>query len=168
MTDARPVLIAYDGTPAGDRAIRESGALLAPRPAIVLTVYEQGVGMELLEAPPVSLGFAPATLDIRTALEIDRALAEHAQRLAQHGAHLAHEAGYDAEGLAIAEDRAVADTIVREAQHRDAAAIVTGAHRHGALSELVLGSVSRAVIRTSDRPVVVVREVDPTQGDSPL
>jgi nucleotide-binding universal stress UspA family protein len=77
--------------------------------------------------------------------------------MAQHGASLAREAGFEAEGLAIADDVEVpvADTIVRLARERDAQAIVVGAHDHARPAEILLGSTAREVIRHADRPVVV-------------
>jgi hypothetical protein len=40
MTDARPVLLCFDGSEDARRAIDAAGRLLAPRPAVVLTVWE--------------------------------------------------------------------------------------------------------------------------------
>jgi nucleotide-binding universal stress UspA family protein len=155
-----PVLIAYDGSPAADHAVRESGALLGRRRALVLVVWKEGLGFELVETPTASLGMPAATLDISTALEIDRALAEHAQRIARHGAELAREAGFDAEGMAVADAPgvSVADTIVRVARERDVEAVALGAHNKGRLSEVLLGSTSRDVVQRVGRPVVIVRE----------
>jgi nucleotide-binding universal stress UspA family protein len=154
-----PVIIGFDGTPAAEHALREAGALLGRRPAIVLVVYKAGLGFELLELPTVA-GLPPAPLDIRTAVEVDRTLSERAQQLAQQGAQLAREAGFEAEGLAVADDpeTPVAETIVAVARERDAAAIAVGAHGHGPLSEVFLGSTSRDVIRRAECPVVVVRQ----------
>jgi nucleotide-binding universal stress UspA family protein len=154
-----PVVIAYDGTESGDLAIRESGELLAGRPAIVLVVWKEGLGFELVANPAVE-GLPPAPIDVRTAVEIDQANAERAQRAAQHGAELAREAGFDAEAQAVADDvdTPVAETITDFARERDAQAVVVGAHGHGGLSEVVLGSTSRDVVRHAPCPVVVVRE----------
>lgn len=159
---AGPVLIGYDGSPASDRAIREAGELLGARRALVVVVWKSGLGFELIELPTASVGMPPAALDVSRALEIDRALAEHAQRMAQHGAGLARDAGFDAEGLAIADDPgvSVAETLLRVARERDAQAAVVGAHSHGRLSEVLLGSTSRDVVRHAECPVVVVREGD--------
>jgi nucleotide-binding universal stress UspA family protein len=159
-SDSQPVLIAYDGSPAAERAIRDSGRLLAGRRALVVVVWKAGLGFELLELPTVSLGLPPATLDVRTAIELDRELQERAQLLAREGAGVAREAGFEAEGLAVAEDEetAVAEAIVREASHRDAAAVVVGAHGHGPLSSAILGTTSRDIIRHAPCPVLVVRE----------
>ena len=42
-----------------------------------------------------------------------------------------------------------------ERHERDAQALVVGAHGHGTLSEVLLGSTSRKVIRTAPCPVLV-------------
>src|SRR4051794_20568266 len=99
-----PIVIGYDGSPAAAHAIRESGELLTGRPALVVVVWKQSLGFELLELPAATIGLPPAQIDVRTALEIDEAMQERAQRLAQKGAGLARDAGFDAEGLAVADD----------------------------------------------------------------
>jgi nucleotide-binding universal stress UspA family protein len=154
-----PILIAYDGSPSADHAIREAGGLLAGRRALVVVVYQQGLGFELEELPSVTIAAPPAPLDIRMALDVDQELAERSQMLARHGAELAREAGFEAEALAVAEDAdtPAAETIVTVAREQGAAAIVLGAHGHSRLSEVVLGSTSRDVIRRAPCPVVVAR-----------
>jgi nucleotide-binding universal stress UspA family protein len=154
-----PVVIGYDGSEASVYAIREAGPLLSGRPALVVVVYKAGVGFELLETPTVT-GLPPASLDVRTAMEIDRELAERSRRLSQQGAALAREAGFSmAEGLAVSDDldTPIGQTLVDVARERHAQALVVGAHGHGGLAAL-LGSTSRDVVRRSDRPVVVVRQ----------
>jgi nucleotide-binding universal stress UspA family protein len=155
-----PIVIGYDGSPAAEHAVREAGELLGGRPALVVSVTKVGLGFELVELPTASIGLPPAPIDVRTAMEIDKEMQERAQRLAQKGAGLAKEAGFDAEGLAVAEevDTPVAEAIVRVARERDAQAIVVGAHGHGRLGEVILGSTSRDVVRHSGCPVVVVRQ----------
>jgi nucleotide-binding universal stress UspA family protein len=154
-----PVVVAFDGSPAAEHALREAGELLAGRRALVLVVWKAGLGFELVELPASTIGLPPAAIDIRTALEVDRELSEQAQRLAQKGAGLARDAGFEAEGLAIAEDVHVAvhETIVQQAEELDAQAIVVGAHGHGKLGEVILGSTSREVIRHALCPVLVAR-----------
>jgi nucleotide-binding universal stress UspA family protein len=155
-----PVVIGYDGSDAARHAIRETGALLPGRAAVVVVVWKQGLGFELMELPAATIGMPPAMLDVRTALEIDRELAQSSERLAQQGADLAMGAGLEAQGLAVADDPDVpiAETIVRVARERDAQAIAVGAHSQGPVSEALLGSTSHDVVRRADRPVVVVRE----------
>jgi nucleotide-binding universal stress UspA family protein len=159
MSSSDVVVIDYDGSEAADRAVREAGGLLAGRPALVVVVWKAGLGWELVELPTTSIGLPPAQIDVRTAVEIDQTMAERAQKLAEQGARMAREAGFEADGLAVAEDvdTPIAETIVSVARDREAAAIVVGAHGHGRLSEVILGGTSRDVIRRADRPVVVVR-----------
>jgi nucleotide-binding universal stress UspA family protein len=157
-----PIVIGYDGSAAAEHAVREAGELLRGRPALVVVVWKQGLGFELLELPTATIGLPPAQIDIRTAFEIDEAMQERAQRLAQNGAGLAREAGLEAEGLAVADDVdvPVSETIVKVARERDAQAIVVGAHGHGAAAEVILGSTTRDIVRHGPCPVVVVREFE--------
>lgn len=154
-----PVVVGFDGSPASERALNEAAALLAPRKALVVVVWEAGRAFEMAEVSARNLAYEmpPAVLDVRTATELDLAMAETAQQLAQHGATLARDAGLDAEGLAVADDLTVADTLMRLAEERDAAAIVVGSHGHRGLRKLLLSSTSEAVLRRSSCPVVVVR-----------
>jgi nucleotide-binding universal stress UspA family protein len=155
-----PVVIGYDGSPASEHAVREAGGLLGPRPGLVVVVWEAGAAFEMLELPTSTVGMPPVPIDIRAAVEVDHALYERAQRLAQQGAALAREAGFEAEGLAVADEVTVADTLVRLAHERDAQAVVVGARGHGRLSEVLLGSTSRRVVRQAPCPVVVVGAPD--------
>ena len=150
------ILIGYDGTRASEHALREAAGLLAARQALIVVVYKPGLAFELIELPASSIGLPPAALDIRTALEADRNIYEGAQEAAEHAAGLARMLGMEAEGLVVAEDPeiSVAETLLRLARERDAAALVVGSHRHGP----ILGSVSREVIRDASCPVLVVRE----------
>jgi nucleotide-binding universal stress UspA family protein len=61
----------------------------------------------------------------------------------------------DAEVAVI--DRAPVDGILAEARRLNAGAVVVGARGHGALSRLVLGSVSLGVVRQAPGPVLVVK-----------
>src|SRR3954447_1544305 len=92
-----PVVIAYDGTASGDLAIRESGELLAGRPAIAVVVWKEGLGFELAATPAAAGGLPVAPIDVRTAVEIDQANAERAKPAAARGAAIAREAGFEAE-----------------------------------------------------------------------
>jgi nucleotide-binding universal stress UspA family protein len=150
-----PILIGYDGSEAADRALREGAALLAPRRALVVVVWEAGAAFETVEFPTAAVGLPPVPIDVRSAIEVDAAMCERAQRTAQQGEALAREAGLEAEGLAVADEITVAETLVRLAHERDAQALVVGAHGHGRLSEVLLGSTSRSVIRTAPCPVLV-------------
>ena len=154
------VLVAYDGTTAADGAVREAGAVLAGRPALVLTVWNEGLGFELAQEPGIA-GVTAVPVDVQAAQEVDDVIKERAQQTAQRGASLALQAGFSpADGLAVADepDRSIPETIVRVAEERRAQMIVVGAHAKGRLSEVILGSTSRDVLRHATLPVLVVRE----------
>lgn len=156
------VVIAYDGSSASETALRRADSLLAGWSALVVVVWKAGLGFEVVALPTATMGLPSAPIDVRTAVEVDRDLSEAAQLVAQKGADLAGEVGFEGEGLAIADDpdTPVARTIVRVLRERDARAVVVGAHGHGGVSSLLLGSTSRDVIRHAPCPVVVTRSED--------
>jgi nucleotide-binding universal stress UspA family protein len=158
MARTGPVLIAFDGSAASRRALEESAPLLAPRKALVVVVWEPDRAYDLVEPPSRVLDMPASGMDIRVAFEVEEAMYRAAQDLAQQGAAIAKDHGLDAEGLAVADELKVPDTIVRVARDVDAPAIVLGAHNHGRLSELLLGTTSQAVVRRAPCPVVVVRD----------
>lgn len=165
MTHSGPVIVGYDGTPASERALHEAAALLAPRPALVVVVWEAGRAFEAATLPVRALE-APVPLDMRTAIEAERAAYEAVQRLAQHGASMAREAGLQADGLAVADDATVPDTLVRLAGEHQAQVLVLGAHRHSKLGELLAGSTLHDVLRRAPCPVLVCG-TPPDEGRSP-
>lgn len=151
---SRPVIIGFDGTPASERTVREAAALLAPRPAVVVVVWEAGLAFEAattpaFEAPPV----AP---DLQPAFDADQELYDAARRVAERGAALAEEAGLSATSFAIADDATVADTLIRIAREHNARAIAVGTHSRRGISNLLLGSTSRDLLQRAPCPVVVV------------
>lgn len=152
-TRSGPVIIGFDGSPASERAVEEAGGLLAPRQALVVVVWEAGLAFELIETSMMP----PVPIDVRAALEVDEKLYERAQHTAQRGAELARTAGLDAGCLVVADELTPAETLVRVAEEKDACALVVGSHGHKGLSELLLGSTSRDVVRKAPCPVLVVR-----------
>jgi nucleotide-binding universal stress UspA family protein len=142
--------VAYDGSPGSEIALIEAAALLAPRHAVVVTVWKENLALRSVDRPA---HLPPAKLDVRLAGEFEEAMAERAQRLAEHGAALAGDAGLDAEALAVAEDVdvPVSEAVVGVAEKRRAAAIAVGAHGHGG----TIGAISRDVIRRARCPVLV-------------
>jgi nucleotide-binding universal stress UspA family protein len=116
-----------------------------------VVVWEPAPAIELVAAPD----FVPAPIDIRTALELEEKLYESARRLAEHGAGLARDAGFEAEALAVVDDITVAATLVRLARERDAPAMVVGTRGHGGLTHVLLGSTAEQVVRRAPCPVVV-------------
>jgi len=151
------ILIAYDGSTAARAAVEQAGLLFAPRPAIVLTVWEPGLGDFMLAPDPMGAGTTMLPYDPSLGREIDRANEDHAHDIAADGATLAGAAGLQAQALAIADELHVADTIVTQAHDHGAAAIVVGSRGLRGLKSRLLGSSSRALLECSDLPVLVVR-----------
>ncbi|HEV8559683.1 MAG TPA: universal stress protein [Actinophytocola sp.] len=151
------VLIGFDGTPAAERAVRESAALFSSRPALVVTVWEPGRAFDLALIPARGLELPLSSVDIRTAAEADEAAYREAQQLARWGAQLANDGGLRAEALTVADERSVAGTLVALARERAAAVVVLGAHRHGRIAELLVGTTTRGVLQHAPCPTLVVR-----------
>src|SRR5918993_5354015 len=81
-----PVLIAFDGSLAALRALRDAAELFAPRAGLVVVVWEAGAAYDFSTITSASLELPPAQLDLRRAAELDPALYADAERLARHGA----------------------------------------------------------------------------------
>jgi nucleotide-binding universal stress UspA family protein len=159
-----PVIIGFDGTPVSVGAVRESAALLGPRTALVVVVWEAGRSFEVATYPDRTLEAPVVSLDLRTAFEAEQAAYENAQRMAEHGAALAIQAGLKAEGLAVADEVTVADTLVRLAREHDAPAVVVGDHQRRRLGKLVHGSTLTGLLRGAPCPVVVCSVTRPETG----
>jgi nucleotide-binding universal stress UspA family protein len=146
------VLFAYDGSENADAAIAVAAAILDPHDveAVVLSVWEPFAMQALRTAP---FGGEPAVpLDVP---EVDEQSRDRAEQLAEHGARLAREHGYNARGVSVADKDDVAGTIVATADELDVDLIVLGA-RGLAGVRAFLGSVSTHVVQHAQRPVLVV------------
>jgi nucleotide-binding universal stress UspA family protein len=152
---AGPVIVGFDGTPASVRAVHAAADLLAPREAVVVVVWEAGRNFEVATLPERALEEPPTTLDAPTAFGAERAAADDAQRLAEHGARLAREAGLLAEGMAVADDATVAGTLIRLARELDAQALVVGAHHHRGLARLAHDGTLASLLRGAPCPIIV-------------
>jgi nucleotide-binding universal stress UspA family protein len=73
--------------------------------------------------------------------------------------------GVRADSRVVAYDITIADTLVRVASEQDAAALVIGAKHHHAVSEVLLGSTERDVLRHASCPVVVREDADRDRRD---
>ena len=77
-------------------------------------------------------------------------------RVADEGVRIAQVAGLDAEPVTIGSTDPVWETIVGVADRHDAATIVMGSRGLTGLRSMLLGSVSNAVVRHADRPMLVI------------
>lgn len=147
------VVIGFDGSPDAERAIEVAAATTRARGAVVVHVWDPAVGAEggvpwgTAAATPV---VDPSTLEAR------------AQEVAQAGAMFARTAGLPAEPEARAGSGAggVAEALLNCAAERDADLIVVGRRGMSRVKEVLLGSVSSAVVRDGASPVLIVPGVD--------
>jgi nucleotide-binding universal stress UspA family protein len=141
-----PFLLCYDGSETAERAIRAASALLGGgRPARLLYVYK-----------PVerSLGVAQAA----TGGRIDAPVSgeTEAEERLEAGVKVARDAGFDVEPMLVSADRETATIITATAEELDSPAIVMGQRGRSALKTAILGSVSRDVVNSYHRPVILV------------
>jgi len=157
-----PLLIAYDGSDAARRAVREAAKLFGPRQTLVVTVYEPSLAYEaenlMADIPTADLGGWRLPVENKGARELEEELHQRAVRTAQAGAELGRSVGLDASALAVADQVHVADAIVGLARKREVAAIIVGSRGLKGLRARLEGSTSKAVLKDAPCPVVVVHD----------
>jgi nucleotide-binding universal stress UspA family protein len=150
-TDTGTALIAYDGSEDAAAAIRHAGRLLAPRPAVVVHVWESLAGA-LLHTDTAGL-----TGTMReAAAELDKEDRLGAERLASEGAELAGEAGFVAQPRPLQGHPKGWPALLIAADAVDAAVVVIGTRGQGAVESALFGSVASGVLHHANRPVLVV------------
>ena len=153
-----PILIAFDGSPAARRAVGDAARLLGPRPALVVTVWEPGLAYVVPEMRPEGLLPVPM-VDPAVALDVDQGVHSQAEQVAGEGAELARSLGLDAHPLAVPDERAVPDTILRVAEDNHAAAIVVGSRGLSGVRARIEGSTTKGLLKRASCPVIVVHDV---------
>ncbi|HEX4305341.1 MAG TPA: universal stress protein [Solirubrobacterales bacterium] len=148
--DQRPVLIAYDGSRQAKDAIAEAGRVLGgARRAVVLIVREP---IESFEFAGLGGG---TTLDPATVSAMQDSAQNEATAVAEDGAALARQAGFDAEAR-VEIGPSPWQEIVAVADELDADLIAIGSRGRTGLSKVLLGSVASAVAQHSRRSVLIV------------
>ena len=148
------VLLCFDGSEDASASIARAGALLRPRRAVVVTVWEPVRAWAGYD--PATIITAPLTRLASKELDLDGIARDVAQEKLEHGIHLAREAGFDPHGqLARGKAwRAICDV----ATELDASLIVLGARGLSRVQSALLGSVSAAVTVHARRPVLAVSQ----------
>jgi nucleotide-binding universal stress UspA family protein len=151
--DPRPAtaLLCFDGSDDAAAAISKAGELLAPRPAIVLSVWEPVRVWEPWD--PVTIVSAPLGRLVAKEVDLDQIVADLARDKAEHGVALARAAGFDA--TARVAGGKTWEAICEVADELDAEPIVIGSRGMGRAQSALLGSVSCAVIAHARRAVLV-------------
>jgi nucleotide-binding universal stress UspA family protein len=151
-TSASPVLLCFDGSEDAIAAIAKAGEMLAPRSAVVLTVWEPVRSWEPYD--PATIVGAPLSRLASSALGLDEAVRDLAHERMERGIELARQAGFQAEGRS--EEGKPWRMICQIAGALGAEPIVVGARGLGRVESALLGSVSSAVLFHAKRPVLVV------------
>lgn len=160
---AGTILIGYDGSEDAGSAIRSAGDLLAPRRAIVTYVWDSLA--ELLLHSDVD----QLTDTMKEAAEeLDAGDAREAELIAERGAELAEDAGFDAVPT-VARGRPKAwPTLLELADRHGAAAIVVGSRGLGCVKSALLGSVSSGVLDHAHLPILIVPPLEEVHPPGPL
>jgi nucleotide-binding universal stress UspA family protein len=154
--DARPAVVAFDGSPEARAAVAAAVELFPGRRLVIVSVWEPGLALALAPTRDLSgVGYPPPTAEEVQAL--DRAQHDHAVEMADAGAALARELGATAEPDPVADEVHVADTIAAVADRVDACAIAVGSRGLGRVRSRLFGSTSRELLQRAGRPVLVVK-----------
>lgn len=157
------ILIGYDGSESADAAIATTGKLLAGSDveAIVLSVWEP----ELVAAVHAARFGGPMLAISNDAADDDERSEQQARKVAEHGARLARNAGFDATPMWMADDRDLAGAIVDEASELEVDLVVLGARGLTGVRAF-LGSVSNHVLQHCRRPVLVIPASPASENDA--
>ena len=147
------ILICYDGSTDSQAAIDVVAALMPASETTVLTIWET-----LLETMTRngSLGAGLGMVGNEDDAGADAAIRRAARQTAAQGAERASAAGLDAQPRVATRNGDMVVAILTTATELDAELIVLGTRGLGGLKSLVMGSVSRALLHHSDKPVLVV------------
>ncbi|HEU0023489.1 MAG TPA: universal stress protein [Thermoleophilaceae bacterium] len=162
-TNSAPILIGYDGYDDAAAAIRLAGPLLPGRRAIVACVWNS-FAATLLHSNVEGLTGAMK----EAAEEFDAGERERASELAEDGARLAREAGFEARPAAVLGKPKAWPSLLDLADEHGAAAIVVGSEGLGTVKSALIGSVSAGLLHHSRRPILVVPRRTAEDANGPL
>lgn len=146
------VLLCFDGSDDAGAAIARAGEVLAPRAAVVLTVWEPVASWAPYD--PATILSAPLSRLASNELSLDEIIRDLGRERMERGTDLAAAAGFQAEGRL--EEGKPWRVICEVADRLGAEPIVVGARGLGRVGSVLLGSVSSAVVHHAKHPVLVV------------
>jgi nucleotide-binding universal stress UspA family protein len=115
--------------------------------------------IHVAEAEPDFVGYKAGPSTVRE--ELAQQFRKEHQEL-QHRAEALREAGVNATALLVRGP--VAATLLKEAERLQADVIIVGSHGHGAMLQLLLGSVSEQILKKATCPVLIIPIRPPKQG----
>ena len=140
----KPILVPVDFSDA-------TGAVIAEALRLAKALQTGMVILHVAPPEPEFVGYEPGPQSVRDA--VARKLhAEHKELQALEAS--AKATGVDTTTLLI--QGYAAEKVVQEAEKLEAGMIVMGSHGHGKLRQLLVGSVTDAVLRKSRVPVLIV------------
>jgi len=157
-SDERPVVVAFDGSPESEAAVRAAATLFAGRRLVVVSVWEPGLAMAMASPPDQLSGLAYVPPNPDAMATMDRAQRHHAEQTAAAGAQIARDLGATVDAQPVADEMDVGETIATVAERSDAAAVVVGSRGLGRVKARLLGSTSQGLLHRTARPVLVVRQ----------
>jgi len=140
----KTILVPVDFSDVTPQVLSVASSMAAAYSCRLVVVY-------VVEPEPDFVGFEPGPPNVR--LCAPRDLKTERQRLETMKDRLVAE-GRDA--IAFTMQGSAVDKILREARDQNAGLIVMGSHGHGALYELLIGSVTQGVMKGAHCPVVIV------------
>lgn len=148
------IVIAYDGSAPARAAVDRAGALLPDAAALIVSVAD---GLDAIDEAAASARIAlPDAITATAVHRMREAAVAGARMLADEGARLARAAGLDATPRFDRAGGSVLPVLLQAAGDADAELIVCGTRGQGAVTRMVLGSVSLGLTRHAELPVLVV------------
>lgn len=146
---AQRLLIGYDGSADARNAIEAAARAIDTGTALVITVWQVIAPAEAVS--PLAAGVPPPAVDPSTSERV-------ALSKAREGADLARAAGFASQfGIRTGSGAGeIAEALLDAADTWNADLVVVGRRDMSRLREIVIGSVSDAVVRGAARPVLVV------------
>ena len=158
MADSAPervrALIAYDGSPGADDAVRAAGQLLPGADALLLHARGEPV---LLEHTGLGRIAVPDSVLVAAQDEYERVAREGADAVVAQGLRVAEGSGLRATGE-VAAGTSAWRAATRAAEQFEADVIVCGSRGQGRFSRALLGSTSTSLLFQADRPVLIAPE----------
>jgi nucleotide-binding universal stress UspA family protein len=144
ITAVKKALLCWDGSESAERAVQQAGGILVrSSTAILLFAYvptESSRGVLSGPSGPDAPVMGPAD----------------AEELLECGVTVARGAGFEVRPLLVTAERRTAEIVAATADEQEVDLIVMGQRERSALGTLVLGSVTRDVLRSYHRPVLLV------------